>query len=60
MDSEMYEYFSIENGIIKTIDINKKINKELYVARYDVGGKKNIFSRLINLKNYLSNITANN
>ena len=60
MDSEMYEYFSIENGILKTIDINKKINKEHYVARYDVCGKKNIFSRLINLKNYLPNITANN
>ena len=42
MDSEMYEYFSIENGILKTIDINKKINKELYVVRYDVGGKKRI------------------
>ena len=40
MDNEMYQYFSIENGILKTIDINKKINKELYVARYDVGGKK--------------------
>ena len=60
IDTESIYYNSIENGILKTIDINKKINKELYVARYDVGGKKNIFSRLINLKNYLPNITANN
>ena len=42
MDNEMYQYFSNENGILKTIDINKKINKELYVVRYDVGGKKRI------------------
>ena len=60
IDTGSIYYNSIENGILKTIDINKKINKELYVARYDVGGKKNIFSRLINLKNYLPNITANN
>lgn len=60
IDTGSIYYNYIENGILKTIDINKKINKELYVVRYDVGGKKNIFSRLINLKNYLPNITANN
>lgn len=40
IDTGSIYYNSIENGILKTIDINKKINKELYVARYDVGGKK--------------------
>lgn len=40
IDAGSIYYNSIENGILKTIDINKKINKELYVARYDVGGKK--------------------
>ena len=40
IDTGSIYYNSIENGILKTIDINKKINKELYVARYDVVGKK--------------------
>lgn len=40
IDTGFIYYNSIENGILKMIDINKKINKELYVARYNVGGKK--------------------
>lgn len=38
----------------------KKINKKIMFQDTMLAGKKNIFSRLINLKNYLPNITANN
>lgn len=40
IDTGSIYYNSIENGILRSIDINKKINKELYVARYDIGGKR--------------------
>ena len=60
MDNEMYQYFSNENGILKTIDVNKKSIKNFMLQDTMLAAKKNIFSRLINLKNYLPNITANN
>lgn len=40
IDTGSIFYNSFENGILKTIDINRKINKEFYIARYDVDGKK--------------------
>lgn len=60
IDTGSIYYNSIENGILKTIDINKKSIKNFMLQDTMLAAKKNIFSRLTNLKNYLPNITANN
>ena len=60
IDTGSIYYNSIENGILKTIDINKKSIKNFMLQDTMLAAKKNIFSRLINLKNYLPNITADN
>lgn len=60
IDTGSIYYNSIENGILKTIDINKKINKELYVARYDVGGKKEYLFPADKFEELLTEYYANN